>query len=87
MPTVLAYHSIKDKDLWLASKRREEFFGALGVTNILTFVDPQDPTRVGVTMDVPDMEALTAAMKTDAAADAMAHDGVLPETVVMLVEA
>lgn len=87
MPTVIAYHNIKDKDLWLVSKRREEFFGAVGVTNIRTFVDPQDPTRVGVTMDVSDMEALTAAMQTDAAAEAMAHDGVLPETVVMLVEA
>ena len=33
-------------------------------------------------MDVPDMDAVMAAMKTEAAADAMAHDGVLPETLV-----
>ena len=36
-------------------------------------------------MDVPDLDAVMAAMKTDAAADAMAYDSVLPETVVILV--
>lgn len=38
-------------------------------------------------MDVADMDALMAAMQTEAGADAMAHDGVLPETLVILVEA
>jgi hypothetical protein len=87
MPTVMAYHDVKDKDHWLASPKREEFFGPLGVTNIRTFVDPENPTRVGLVMDVADMDALVAAMETQAAADAMAHDGVLPETLVILVEA
>ena len=87
MPTVMAYHDVKDKDHWLASPKREEFFGALGVTNIRTFVDPDNPTRVGLVMDVPDMGAVMAAMETQAAADAMAYDGVLPETLVILVEA
>jgi hypothetical protein len=86
MPTVMAYHDVKDKDLWLASPKREEFFGPLGVTNIRTFVDPENPTRTGLVMDVPDMDAVMAAMETEAAADAMAHDGVLPETLVILVE-
>jgi len=31
--------------------------------------------------------AMMAAMQTDGAADAMAHDGVLPETLVILIEA
>jgi hypothetical protein len=86
MPTVFGYHDVKDTEHWLASPKREEFFGPLGVTNIRTFVDPQQPTRVGVLMDVPDMDAVTAAMETDAGANAMAHDGVLPETLVILVE-
>ncbi|HEX2341477.1 MAG TPA: hypothetical protein VHI98_13440 [Vicinamibacterales bacterium] len=77
---------MKDKDHWLASPKREEFFGPLGVTNIRTFVDPENPTRTGLVMDVPDMDAVMAAMETEAAADAMAHDGVLPETLVILVE-
>ena len=87
MPTVMAYHDVKDKDHWLASPKREEFFGPLGVTNIRTFVDPENPTQVGLVMDVADMEAVMVAMETQPAADAMAHDGVLPETLVILVEA
>ena len=87
MPTVIGYHDVKDKDHWLASPKRAEFFGPLGVTNIRTFVDPQNPTRVGLLMDVPDMDAVMAAMGTEAAAEAMAYDGVVPETLVILVEA
>jgi hypothetical protein len=87
MPTVMAYHDVKDKDHWLASPKREEFFGPLGVTNIRTFVDPENPSRAGLVMDVADMDAVMGAMETEAAADAMAHDGVLPETLVILVEA
>ena len=87
MPTVMAHHDVNDKDHWLASPRREQFFGPLGVTNIRTFVDPENPTRVGLVMDVPDMEAVMAAMDTEAARSAMADDGVLPETLVFLVEA
>jgi hypothetical protein len=87
MPTVIAHHDVKDKDHWLASPRREEVFGPLGVTNIRTFVDPQNPTRVAVLMDVADMDAVMAAMQTKAMSEAMAYDGVLPETLVILVEA
>jgi len=87
MPMVFGYHDVKDKDHWLASPKREEFFGPLGVTNIRTFVDPENSTRVGVLMDVADMGAVMAAMDTDAAAEAMEYDGVLTETLVLLVEA
>ena len=86
MPTVVAHHDVKDTAHWLASRTREEFFGPLGVTNIRTFVDPQNPTRVALLMDVPDLDAMAAAMQTEAAAAAMEHDGVLPETLVVLVE-
>jgi hypothetical protein len=41
---------------------------------------------VAVMMDVPDMNAMMAAMQTKAAADAMAFDGVVPESLVILVE-
>ena len=37
-------------------------------------------------MDVADLDAVMAAMETPAAAEAMSHDGVLPETLVLLVE-
>jgi hypothetical protein len=87
MPTVIAHHDVKDKDHWLASPKRAEVFGPLGITNVRTFVDPQNPTQVGLLMDVPDMDAVMAAMQTPAFAEAMEYDGVLPETVVFLVEA
>jgi hypothetical protein len=87
MPTVFGYHDVKDTAHWLASPVREQFFGPLGVTNIRTFVDPENPTRVGVLMDVADMDAVQAAMQTPAMAEAMAKDGVVAETLVILVEA
>jgi len=86
MPTVIAHHDVKDKNHWLASPRREEFFGPLGVTNIRTFVDPQNPSQVALLMDVADMDAVMGAMQTKAASDAMTNDGVLAETLVILVE-
>lgn len=87
MPTIIGHHDIRDKDHWLASPKREEVFGPLGVTNIRTFIDPNNPTHVAVLMDVPDLDALMAAMQSEAMGEAMAYDGVLPETLVILVEA
>ena len=37
-------------------------------------------------MDIPNMDAVMAWMQTKAAADAMAQDGVPPETLVLRVE-
>jgi len=86
MPTVIGHHDEKDTDHWLASPKREEFFGPLGVTNIRTFVNPQNRSQVAVLMDVADMDALMAAMETQGAQEAMEHDGVQGDTLVMLVE-
>ena len=87
MPLVIGYHEVKDSKHWLASPKREEFFGLLGVTGIKTFLDPQNPNRAAVLMDISDMDAVMAALQTEAGAEAMAYDGVLPETLVILVEA
>jgi hypothetical protein len=86
MPTVIVHHNVKDTRHWLASPKRKEFLEPLGITSHRTFVDPQNPSRVAVLVDVPDLDALTAAMATQEAADAMEHDGVLADTVVFLVE-
>lgn len=58
MPTVIGHHDVKDTEHWLASPKREEVFGPLGVTNIRTFVSPDNPTKVAVLMDIPDMDAV-----------------------------
>ena len=86
MPTVIAHHEVEDTDHWLSSPKREEFFGPLGVTNIRTYVDPKNRNRVAVSFDAPDMDALMAGLQSEEGAEAMKHDGVKAETLVMLVE-
>ena len=85
MPTLIATHQVDDVAHWLSSPRREEVLGSVA-TGIRTFVNPQDPNSVGVIMDVSDMDAFQAVMESEAGAEAMAFDGVRPETVVVLVE-
>jgi len=85
MPTMLVVHEVDDVDLWLKSPTREEVFGPLGYT-IRTFVDPTDAHRVGLVVEGPGLDVFEQFMKTDAAADAMQHDGVRPDTVRVLLE-
>ncbi len=87
MTTVVAHHDVKDQQHWLTSPKREEVFGPLGVTNIRKFIDPQNPNRVAIVMDVADMDKVMAAMENDEMREAMAYDGVIPESLVILVEA
>jgi hypothetical protein len=82
----MVYHDVEDGAHWLASPKRAEFFGPLDIA-VRTFVDPENSTRVGVLLDVPDMGAFQEAMESEAAAAAMAHDGVKADTLVVLVEA
>ena len=87
MPTIIAHHDVDDTEHWLASPKREEFFGRLGITNIRKFTNPVTPTQVALMLDVPDVDALVAALGSDEAAAAMQHDGVHPDTLVLLTEA
>ena len=86
MPTLLVFHEVDDVDHWAASPKREEFFGARGMT-VRTFRDPTGSNRVGLIVEVPDMAAWEAALQSDEAAEAMKYDGVRPETIVALVKA
>lgn len=87
MPTIIAHHDVDDTEHWLASSKRAEFFGTLGITEIRTFTNPQNPTQVALMVDVPDLDAFMGALGTNEAAAAMQHDGVRPDTLVLLVEA
>jgi hypothetical protein len=49
-------------------------------------VDPQNPSHVAIVADVRDLDSFMAAMQSEAAAEAMAYDGVMPETLVVLIE-
>jgi hypothetical protein len=85
MQTVVAVHEVDDVDHWAASPKRQEFFGAQGMS-VRIFRDPQGSNRVAVLIETPDMETLEAALQTEEAAAAMEHDGVRPETLQMFVE-
>ena len=85
METLLVFHEVDDVDHWVASAKREEFFGPLGIT-ARAFRDPEGSNRVGLLVEVPSMSVWEEALQTEAAAEAMKYDGVRPETILGLVE-
>jgi len=85
MPTLMIFNEADDVEHWLSSPKREEVFGPLGIT-VRTFIDPEKSNRVGLTVQVPDMETFQRIMESEAAAEAMKFDGVRPETILILVE-
>jgi hypothetical protein len=84
MTMIIATHEVNDVKHWLASPKRKELFGPMGIT-LKTFIDPTGSNRVGLAGDIPDMAAFQKFMESKAAADAMKHDGVRPETLKILV--
>jgi hypothetical protein len=85
MPKVIATHEVDDVAHWLSSPKRAEVFGELAF-DIVTFVDPQNPKRVGLSMDVPDLAAFQAMLQSPAGAEAMKYDGVHADTLLVLIE-
>jgi hypothetical protein len=85
MATYVVFHEVDDVDHWLNSPKREELFGPKGMT-ARTFRDPEGSNRVGLIVEIPDLAVWQQMMETPEAAEAMQHDGVRPETIVMLAE-
>ncbi|WP_275868050.1 hypothetical protein [Knoellia sp. 3-2P3] len=87
MPTIIVTHQVTDTDRWLSSPKREEVLPSLGASNIRTFVNPQDRTKVGLVMDIADLDVLFAALEqpSDELAEAMKYDTVRPETMAIFV--
>ena len=85
MVTLMVFHEVDDVAHWLASPKREEFFGPLGI-KVRPFHDPKGSKRIGLIVETPDLATWHEALQTDAAAEAMKHDGVRPETILELVE-
>ena len=85
MPKLFATHEVDDVAHWLASPKRKEVFGGVA-TNITTFVHQGTPNRVALSMDVADMAAFDAVMKSEAAGAAMKYDGVRPGTFDFFIE-
>lgn len=84
MPKLIVTHEVDDVAHWLASPKRQDVFAGVA-QNIETFVHPTEANKVGLTMMVDDMDAFDAVMQSDAGAAAMKHDGVRPDTVVLLI--
>jgi hypothetical protein len=61
----------------------------LGASNLRTFVNPQDRTKVGLLLDIADLDVLFAVLEnpSDELTEAMKYDTVLPETMAILVSA
>ncbi len=85
MMTLIVIHEVDDVEHWLASPKREELFGPLGIT-VRTFRDPQGSNRIGLIVETPDLETWQQALQTDEAAAAMQYDGVHPDTIQFFVE-
>jgi hypothetical protein len=62
--TVIVLHEVDDVDHRLSSPRREEAFGHLGVA-VRPFVDPAKTNRVGLILEVPDMDAPREFMESE----------------------
>jgi len=86
MPKLIITHEVDNVDHWLASPKRQEVFAGVA-ENIVTYVHPTEANKVGLTMSVDDMDALGALLQSDVGAAAMKHDGVRPDTIVMLISA
>jgi len=85
MPTVFGYHDVKGTEHWLASPKREEFFGPLGVTNFASS-SIRRSRRGSASRWVFPTWTRSWRRWSEGAAEATAFDGVLPETLVILVE-
>ena len=83
MATYLITHEVDDVDHWWKSPKREEVFGPMGIT-ARTFRDPAGSNKVGLIAEIPDFDAFQKFMQSDTAAAAMQHDGVRPETILVL---
>jgi hypothetical protein len=85
MATYLVLHEVDDVEHLLSSPMREQVFGPLGIA-LRVFGDPEGSDRVAVLAEIPDFAAYQELMQSEEAAEAMKHDGVRPETLLVLTE-
>jgi hypothetical protein len=85
MRTIMIFCEVDDVDRWLASPKRREVFGPLGMA-ARTFVDPERSNRVGMIVEAPSMELFREAIGSSGAVAALTNDGVRPGTLHVLIE-
>jgi ketosteroid isomerase-like protein len=83
-------HEVKDRDVWLAAwtgpNSRKRMFAEHGAGEIKVFASPDDPNRVGLLVEVLDMDALTSWLASPEAAAPKAEDGVIDSTISFMTE-
>ena len=90
MTTIIAVHEVENGEHWVRAWHqqagsRHELMAKIGVT-ARTLRDPQNPSLVGLILEVPDMKQFDAFMQSDETRKAMGEDGVKPETLRILSE-
>jgi len=83
-------HEVKDKDIWLAAwtgpNSRKLTFAEHGAAAIKVFQSPDDPKRVGLLVEVVDMDAMVAWLNSPESAAAKAEDGVIDSSIRVMTE-
>lgn len=80
---IVVTHHVSDVQHWFDSPKRAEFFPPRGI-QVTAFRDPAgDTNTVAVLVDTPDLDTFQQAVAE--ATEAMAHDGVDPETIQLFV--
>jgi hypothetical protein len=91
MTTVLCFFEVEDGERWANAwkkgtpgNRHEELFS--GVAKVRTFRDPENHNLAGTIFEIDDMEQFRALMTSDGAIKAGAEDGVIQDSIRLLVE-
>ncbi|WP_282154371.1 hypothetical protein [Ruegeria atlantica] len=86
MPRVIAMHNVDNVEHWLSSPKRDEIFKEVAF-DMVTFVHPSEPNKVGLSANIPDLDRFLEINSSPIGQAAMKHDGVQPDTIVLMVEA
>ena len=86
MPRVIAMHDVDDVEHWLSSPKREEIFKEVAF-DMVTFVHPKEPNKVGLSATIPDLDKFLEINNGPIGQAAMEHDGVHADTIVVMLEA
>ena len=78
---IIGTHEVADRARWLASPKRAEIFGAMGIKTH-TFIDAVAPNKCGILFEIPDdkLEAFKIFMASPAGKAVSEGDGVYLNT-------
>jgi len=82
--SVVITHEVKDADHWLAAwtgpDSRHQMFAANGVNGTRVFQNPENPTQLGLLVDVADMDGFMTWVQSPESQAAKDEDGVIDGT-------